>query len=73
MNVYEEDSDHFSAEYLAYLDTLTSEVRSDARVRITRNPKGETVRFEVWLGESECYGSPGYAYYDFPFPGWMKP
>lgn len=68
MNVYEEDSDSFSEDYLNYIKTLTSEVFKGS-VRITRNPNGELVRFEFWIDDSTGV----YKHYDFPFPGWMKP
>lgn len=71
MKVYKDDSDKFDPEYLAYLDTLTSEVGA-GRFRITRNPENEVVRFEFWpLAPGE--EPRAYAYYDFPLPGWMRP
>ena len=64
MEVYEEDSDNFSKEYLDYLKTLTSEVFKGS-VRITRNPKGEPVRLEFWFND-------GAGYLNFHLPGWME-
>lgn len=70
LRIYKEGSGEFAPEYLAYLDTLTSEVFGNCRARITRNPDGEIVRMEFWTGTSE---DGAFHYYDFPTPRWMKP
>lgn len=70
MNVYKEDTDEFDPEYLAYLDTLTSEA-GEAKYRISRNPQGEIVRMEFWAHRQD--NPEIWAYYNFPLPGWMKP
>ncbi len=71
MDVYEDDSDHFSSEYLAYLGTLTTDVGmfGTARARVSRHPDGEIVRIEIWTpGDEGTYG-----YMNLLGEKWMKP
>jgi hypothetical protein len=55
--MYQEDSDEFNPDYLAYLGTLTSEA-GEGKWRITRDPEGQMVRFEVWLNDNTYLNFP---------------
>lgn len=66
MSVYAPGTDHFDPEYLAYLDTLTSEVIAGATVRLTHNNGGRLVRIEMWSpGEGNIYRN-------ITLEGWMN-
>lgn len=69
MNIYEENSDSFSKEYLDYLGTLTTEQFAGTG-RVTKNADGEIVRIEFWIDNGEGVGI--YQHLDFQMSGWMK-
>lgn len=74
MKIYKDDSDEFRPDYLAYLATLTSEVRDlqGAKMRVSRNPRGDIVRIEIWIGEESDDPSVAYGYYNLHTKEWRK-
>lgn len=75
MEIYEKDSDHFTAEWLDYLDSLRSEVGAvgDNRVRTSKDKQGRIVRIEIWYPYGIDHGQTTYGYHDLHLPGWMEP
>jgi hypothetical protein len=61
VKIYEDDSDEFTEEYLAWLASTTT---YEGRSRVTTDRAGRVIRIEVWTANH---------YLDLPQAGWMSP